>query len=370
MSDQEIHGTELHDDVENENEIVSEAQEPKGAGDTNLDPSVGKDAEKASVASADKAAAATKKAPARKGDKSNAEPMPKTKAGIINAMYGAMSGMKKDQLQAAYNKMMEEADFSEEELEAISEEQVAESEVEVNVDFSEDLNALVESEATLSDEFKAKTATIFEAAVKSKLTQEINRLEENYQQELAEEIQSHKDELVEKVDSYLNYVVENWMKENQLAIQSGLRAEIAEDFMGKLKDLFTESYIEVPESKVDLVDDLAEQVEELETKLNKATEDAIKTSEIIESYKRDSIIREAASGLAQTEVEKLKSLVEGIEFEDETTFSKKVKTIKESYFTKKVTEVEIDEDLEEDDNTVEVSGSMSTYLSTLQRFKS
>ena len=373
MSDQEIQETELHDDVENENEIVSEAQEPKGAGDTKLDPKLGKDAEKASAASVDKAAGAVSKAPARKGDKSNAEPMPKTKAGMINAMYGVMSGMKKDQLQAAYSKMMEETDLSDEEIAAISEEQhvAPQREVEVKVDFSDDLNALVESEATLSDEFKAKTATIFEAAVKSKVSQEIDRLEENYQQELAEEIQSTKDELVEKVDSYLNYVVENWMKENQLAIQNGLRAEIAEDFMSKLKDLFTESYIEVPESKVDLVDDLAEQVEELEAKLNKATEDAIATSEILEGYKRESIVREAASGLAETEVEKLKSLVEGIDFEDEAVFAKKVKTIKESYFVKKTTEVQIDEDVEEDNGeTIEVSGAMSSYLSTLQRFKS
>ncbi|HCI91705.1 MAG TPA: hypothetical protein DHV60_04035, partial [Verrucomicrobiales bacterium] len=175
-----------------------------------------KNAEAQSVAATAKAGDATKKAPARKGDKSNSEP---------------------SHLKSAGTK--------------------AES-VEFNGDFSEDLNALVESEATLSEEFKAKTAVIFEAAVKQKLSEEIDRLETEYQQQLDEEIQTTKSDLVEKVDGYLNYVVEQWMEDNKLAIQTGLRAEIAEGFMDKLKDLFVESYVEVPESKVDLVDELAE----------------------------------------------------------------------------------------------------------------
>jgi len=362
--------TELHNDVENE--VVSEAQEPKGAGNVADDPKVTKDAEKTSVADGDKAANATGKSKGRPNDKSNAEPMPKTKAGMINAMYGKISGLKKGDLADAYAKIMEELESSEEVDTTVTEEQVAPSAlVGVNVDFSEDLNALVESEATLSDEFKAKTAVIFEAAVKSKLTQEIGRLEEQYQQELDEEVKTTKDELVEKVDSYLNYVVENWMKENQVAIQNGLRTEIAEDFMSKLKDLFTESYIDVPESKVDLVDELAEQVEELETKLNSATGEAMKTAEILEGYKRDTIIREAASGLAETEVEKLKSLVESIDFEDDATFAKKVKTIKESYFTKKAnpSEVQIDETIEDGSDEVEVTANMGSYIQALEKFK-
>jgi len=348
---------------------VTEAQEPKGKGvDAKLKPEVGADAEKASLASVDKATAGVKKSPARKGDQSNAEPMPKTKAGMINAVYSKLSGMKKDALETVFAKVMEDFESDEEET-TVAVAEVAD--IDVKVDFSDDLNALVESEATLSDEFKAKTAVIFEAAVKSKLSQEIDRLEEQYRTELDEEVKSTKEDLVEKVDSYLNYVVENWMKENHLAVQNGLRTEIAETFMNKLKDVFVESYIEVPESKVDLVDELAEQVEELEVKLNKATEEAIQTAEILEGYKRDAIIREASHGLAETEVEKLKSLVDDIDFEDESVFANKVKTVKESYFTKvKTVEASIIEEVEEDnDDTVEVSTSMSSYLDAIRKIK-
>ena len=152
--------------------------------------------------------------------------------------------------------------------------------------------------------------------------EEIDRLEQKYEEELAEEVKTSKEDLVEKVDSYLNYVVEKWMEDNKIAIQSGLRAEIAEKFMTGLKDLFTESYIEVPEAKVDLVDELAETVDDLEQKLNATTADAIRMAEELETYKRDAIIREASRDLAETQVEKLKSLVEDVDFDDEETFSK------------------------------------------------
>ena len=236
--------------------------------------------------------------------------------------------------------------------------------IDINGDFSEDLNALVESEATLSDEFKAKTAVIFEAAVKSKLVEEITRLEEEYATQLEEEVAVIKTDLVEKVDSYLNYVVDSWMKENQLAIQSGLRADIAENFMTKLKDLFVESYVEVPESKVDLVDELATQYENLEEEYNNVVANTLAISEELENYKRDAIIREASRDLAETQIEKLRSLVESIDFESDESFTNKVKTIKESYFKKPVAET-TDELIEED--TTEVSGSMAQYLAAIRR---
>jgi hypothetical protein len=286
-----------------------------------------KNAEAQSVAAADKAGDATKKAPARKGDKSNSEP---------------------SHLKGAGTK--------------------AES-VEFDGDFSEDLNALVESEATLSEEFKAKTAIIFEAAVKTKLSEEIDRLETEYQQQLDEEIQATKEDLVEKVDGYLNYVVEQWMEDNKLAIQTGIRTEIAEGFMDKLKDLFVESYVEVPESKVDLVDELAEANEELEEQVNDATAKAIELAEELEGYKREAVIREASKDLAETQVEKLKSLAESIDFEDEDTFASKVKTIKESYFSKKTTESVIDEAIDDEaaDSEVEVSPMMEQYLAAIRK---
>tara|TARA_R110000782_G_scaffold45416_3_gene100937 strand:+ start:142 stop:1200 length:1059 start_codon:yes stop_codon:yes gene_type:complete len=338
---------ELHD--EDINDIVEETLEEGGA----LEPKAkgnAKDAnatdEEESIASVDKAADATKKSP-----------VPKTKAGMINAMSMKLHQQNKEQLKASYGKMMgEEVEEGEDSI------------VETQLDTSAELNALVESEATLSDEFKAKTAVIFEAAVKSKLSEEVDRIEAQYKEELAEELSSTKSELVEKVDSYLNYVVETWVEENQVAIQNGLRTEIAETFMEKMKDLFTESYIDVPESKVDLVDELAESVEELETKLNETTQKVIDTTEELEVYKRETIIRESSRDLADTQVEKLKSLVESIDFEDEASFAAKVRTVVESYFTKEISDDGEVEAIQEDaDVTTEVSSVMESYLTAIRK---
>jgi hypothetical protein len=310
-----------------------------------------------SIASVDKTDDAVKKAPARKGDTGKQDPMPKTKAGMLNAMYGKMSGMEKNQLMAMYNKMSEEFDDVEDNAVELPE-----------FSYSDELSALVESEATLSDEFKAKTAVIFETAIRSKLSEEIERLEDEYQSRLDEELDATRTDLVEKVDSYLNYVVENWMQENKLAVETGLRTEIAEDFMGKLKDLFLESYIEVPESKVDLVDELAEQVEELESKLNAQTATVLEMSENLEYYKRETIIREASRDLAETQVEKLASLVNSLDFEDEESFAHKVKTVKESYFKKAVTtEEELIEDWDNSTQSREVSSVMDMYLNAIKK---
>ena len=323
---------ELHDDLDNE--IVEETLEEAKKDEAPV-------TEPESIASVDKAANATKQAA-----------VPKTKAGMINAMYGKLNAMKKVELQAAYGKMMGE------DVE-MTDEVVAEK-----VDTTAELDALVESEATLSEEFKEKTALIFEAAVKSKLSEEVSRLEEQYKEELAEEVSSIKADLVEKVDGYLNYVVETWMEENRVAIQNGLRTEIAEGFMEKMKDLFVESYIEVPESKVDLVDELASQVEELEEKLNAQTGESIKLSEELEVLKRDAIIAEAARGLADTQKEKLAELVEGVDFDE--NFASKVATIKESYFAKQISEDVAIVD-EEPESVVEVSSSMEQYLNAIRK---
>jgi hypothetical protein len=309
-----------------------------------------------SIASVDKTDGPVKKAPARKGDQTKQDPMPKTKAGMLNAMYGKLSAMKKADLHAVYSKM--EGVEVDEDGEAIELPEFS---------YNDELDALVESEATLSDEFKAKTAVIFETAIRSKLSEEIERLEDEYQTRLDEELDATRTDLVEKVDSYLNYVVENWMQENKLAVETGLRTEIAEDFMGKLKDLFLESYIEVPESKVDLVDELAQSVEELEEKLNTQTASMLEMSERVETYQREAIIREASRDLAETQVEKLKSLVDSLDFEDEDSFSQKVKTVKESYFKKEVSATE--EEIVEDwgTSTQEVSSVMDMYLSAIKK---
>lgn len=323
-----------------------------------------KNAEAQSVASVAKTDDSIKKAPARKGDKPNAkdEPSkPKTKAGMINAMYSKMSKAKKEELSALYDKMIEEG-FDEE---------VEEVELpDISYDFSDDLDALVESEATLSDEFKAKTAVIFETAINSKIAEEVSRLEDEYQEKLESEVEATRDDLVEKVDNYLNYVVEQWMEENKLAVETGLRTEIAEGFMNSLKDLFVESYIDVPESKVDLVDELAEHVEELEEKLNEQTGSVIEMTEKLEEFQREAIIRESSRDLADTQVEKLRSLVSSLDFEDEESFSDKVMTVKESYFKKEVSS-EVEEIVEDfdADQTAEVSSVMDQYLKAIKKVK-
>lgn len=344
---------ELHDD---EQEIVEASAEKMPVGD-----------EEGSVKSVKSAEGGTGKAPlpstGTASHNTKQDPMPRTKAGMINAMYSMMNGMKKVDLQAAYSKMMGE-EFE------VEEDAVQETRnVDVEVNFSEDLDAIMESEATLSEEFKEKTAVIFEAALKSKLSEEIDRLEEQYRSELDEEITRTRDDLVEKVDSYLNYVVENWMEDNKLAIQQGLRTEIAEEFMGKLKVLFTESYIEVPESKVDLVDELAQQVAELEEQLNSTTQNAIQMSEELENYQREAIIREHSGDLAETQVEKLKSLVDSIDFDDAETFSSKVKTVKESYFNKKQNSDEtILEEVDGDEaDTTATPSYMDRYVTAIRR---
>lgn len=342
---EQVNEVELHDES-----VVEEAHDPKNAEDQSV----------ASVKSAEKAG---KSATPPGGKGGAAEPMPKTKAGMLNAMYGKMAKMNKTQLSAAYGKVCEDAE------EVMDAEVVAEAAPEVQYNYEGELNALVESEATLSEEFKEKTAVIFESALKAKLSEEIGRLEENYATELAEEVSATKADLVEKVDSYLNYVVEQWMEDNKLAVQTGLRLEIAETFMSKLKDVFVESYIEVPESKVDLVDGLQEQVEELEEALNTRTQEAMDQAQIIENFERQSVIAEAAKDLADTQAEKLAGLVENIDFDDADTFAKKVALVKETHFAAPAVESVIAEDteVEADADTQEISETMASYLSAIRK---
>ena len=357
----------MTDKIENQDVDLQESEEEiseTSHGGMKHDP---KNAEAQSIAATDKAADATGTAGARSmaggtaKDNTKKDPMPKTKAGMIAAMVHNMQKMDKKAINAMYNTQYNSTDQEAFEGEPIAEKQ----EAEVQVDFKDDLKALVAEEATLSDEFKQKAETIFEAAINTKVNAEIDRLEEKYNEELAEEIESTKADLVEKVDNYLNYVVENWMEENKLAIQNGLRTEIAEDFMGKLKDLFTESYIEVPEGKVDMVDDLADQVEELEKTVNESTQKAIDMAVELEGYKRDAIIREATKDLAETQVEKLKKLAENVDFEDEETFTQKVAQLKESYFAKTVNSQE--SEVEEDAPVMETSDSMASYLNAIKK---
>jgi len=280
---------------------------------------------------------------------------PKTKSGIISATVEKLSSLKKEELQAIYDQL-----FNEESTQEVKTAKEA-------IDVTDDLKTLIDSDANLSEEFKAQTTILFEAALTSRVAVETEKLEEQYQSQLDEEIQSIRSELVEKIDGYLNYVVEQWMEENELAIETGLRAEIAESFIDSLKQVFVEHYVEVPEGKVDLVDGLAEQVEELEGQLQTSTEKSVKLAEQVEEFTRSEIVRDAAEGMVATEAEKLKSLVEGVEFEDAESFAKKVYIVKNAHFGKAITNDITEEAEEQPEQTQTASPRMAAYMTAISR---
>ena len=203
-----------------------------------------------------------------------------------------------------------------------------------SIDLTDDVKALVSSDADLSEEFKDKAATIFETAVKTRIKEQTKILEAQFDEKLASETETVKEAMVEKVDSYLNYVVEEWMKENELAVERGIRTEIAEDFITGLKGLFKEHYIDVPEEKYNVLDDLTSQVKELESKLNEQIEKNVVLSKDANELQRASLVVSVSEDLADTEKEKFASMAENVEFDSAEKFAEKLETIKESYFPK------------------------------------
>ena len=214
----------------------------------------------------------------------------------------------------------------------------------------EDVDALFADDSTISEEFKSKVSTIFEARVEDRVTQIEEEIETRYAGMLEEAVESVKADLTEKVDDYLSYVVEQWMEENQIAIESGLRAELTEDFIGGLRNLFAEHYIDVPAEKVDLVDELAGKVEELESKLNEEIERGVSYAKALVESRKNEIAREIGEGLTATQAEKIKTLAESVEFSTEDEYKSKLETLRENYFpsgTKKATEAQLNEQFEE-----------------------
>ena len=207
---------------------------------------------------------------------------------------------------------------------------------EIKVNVSEDVAALVNGE-DLSEEFKAKAATIFEAAVVTRVKQEVAALEEQFDLQLQEQVEEIKEGLIEKVDGYLNYVVEQWIEQNELALESGIKSEIVENFITGMKGLFEQHYIDIPEEKYDVLGDMEQTIEVLEAKLNEQVETAVALKGELDSMKRASFVTEAASGLADTDVEKFKALAEELSYEDADSFGAKLQTIRENYFGKKAT---------------------------------
>ena len=225
--------------------------------------------------------------------------------------------------------------MKEEEVEVEGEEiaETAES-TEMEIDLTDDVKALVSSDADLSEEFKEKAATIFETAVKTRIQEQTKILEAQYEEKLSAEKETVKEAMVEKVDSYLNYVVEEWMKENELAVERGIRTEIAEDFITGLKDLFKEHYIDVPEEKYNVLDDLTNQNKKLEDKLNEQIAKNVDLTKEVSSSAKAKAIDEVASDLADTEKEKFEKMAENVEYDSADKFKEKLETIKESYFPK------------------------------------
>jgi hypothetical protein len=232
------------------------------------------------------------------------------------------------------------------------EEEEVEGEViaEDKLDLTADINAMFADDSTISEEFKSKVSTIFEARVSDRVSQIEEEIETRYAGMLEEAVESVKADLTEKVDDYLSYVVEQWMEENQIAIESGLRAELTEDFIGGLRNLFAEHYIDVPAEKVDLVDELAGKVEELESKLNEEIERGVSYAKALVESRKNEIAREIGEGLTATQAEKIKTLAESVEFSTEDEYKSKLETLRENYFpsgTKKATEAQLNEQFEE-----------------------
>ena len=293
--------------------------------------------------------------------------VPKTKADIINAMYGQLKAMKKDELMASY-KAIQASYGDNEELETES--------------YAEDLKILADSEQELTESFKAKVSTLFEGAVANRVVEIKESLEAQYENDLQEEVGYIRESLVTKIDDYLSYVVETWIEENQEFVDNKLRTEITENFMKALQGVFTEHYIEVPDSKVDLVDQLSDEVKSIEETLTAVEEKNISLSEELESLHREKILSEATADLASTQVAKLTSLIEEVDFVDADTFASKVAVIKEGFFSDSDSKEEEEVITESTDSTnvktivegeidpnSKLSNDMQRYISTLSRFK-
>jgi hypothetical protein len=292
-----------------------------------------------------------------------------TKAEMQDTMLKAMKSMKKGEMENMYASYMKNS--YEEKKETPEEKEKAEA-VEKRVkeiDVKEHVDALMNGEGDLSEEFKRKAATVFEAAVKSKVRDEVSRIEDDYRNELDENINANKDELTEKVDTYLNYVCEEWTKENELAIERGLKGEIAEDFISGLKQLFEDHYIDVPNEKYDVLEAQSEKISQLEAKLSETIEKNVSMKSNNAKLVREQVISDMSSDLAETEIEKFKSLTEDVDFADEGSYREKLETLKENYFpkTKPVVAETVDNVETGNAQDIDVSSSMTAYMSAIGR---
>ena len=300
---------------------------------------------------------------------------PHTKQELIRSIFETLKDTDGDKLAGAYEKLMSallgeesEEDTSEDAAPIVVERTVITSD---DIDISEDLVAIFgNAKDELSEEFKSQVQTVFEAAGVAKINSELDTLEEAFAAKLQESTEQVHNELSEKVDSYLNYVVEEWVKENELAIDRGTKAEITEEFIGGLKQLFEDHYIDVPEEKVDVVDSLADRVEELESKLNEQIESNVNLSAQVKEFQKSEILGEITGELTDIEGEKLKGLSEGVGFEDAEQYKTSLETIKENYFPQsgQTRPVIVDEESEISEDGIETAsstGAMAAYVNTI-----
>ena len=295
-----------------------------------------------------------------------------TKAQQLEAI-GKMKKADIEEMLAAHQAKLAEADNAktEEELKKLEDQKAEIDERIKSISVKEDMEALMGSDDTLSEEFKIKAATIFEAAVKSKVRSEVERIDEQVNSEKDSELETYKEELTEKVDTYLNYVVEEWTKENELAIERGLKGEIAEDFISGLKQLFEDHYIDVPDEKYDVLEAQSEKISELEEKLNEAIQKSVDLTSSNEKLVREQVISEVSEDLADTEIEKFKSLTQDVDYGDEASFREKLDTLKENYFPKSQPSSTSDETFGDEDGStaqdVDTTDAMKSYMSAISR---
>lgn len=362
-----------------------DGEKAKDDGDAVVDP----DAKSSPTAVAAKNAKEISGDAQQKGEKS-AEPMKKLAAGDeVDHDGGELKENKKmtkaqaleqigkmkkadiEEMLASHASKLEEADSAatEEELKKLEDQKAEIDERIKNISVKEDMEALMSSDDTLSEEFKLKAATIFEAAVKSKIRSEIARIDEEVNSEKETEMDTFKEEIAEKVDTYLNYVVEEWTKENELAIERGLKGEIAEDFISGLKQLFEDHYIDVPDEKYNVLEAQSEKISELEEKLNEAIQKSVDLTSFNSTLVREQVISEVSEDLADTEIEKFKSLTQDVDFGNEASFREKLNTLKESYFPK--SQASSDTAIDDEDGStaqdVDTTDAMKTYMSAISR---
>ena len=313
--------------------------------------------------------------------------IPKTKNGMLKSVYEIANKLKKDQLTAKYEEIMksfailEDAEDGEEDEDEKVESKRTKAAVkaeDLNIDVKEDVEALIQGEDGLTEEFKQKASTIFEAAVQAKVLEEVNaklvELEAQHETEHEANSDNFQKELTEKVDGYLTYVVEEWMSENELAIERGIRSELVEDFMSGLKTLFSEHYIDIPEEKVDMVDDLFTKVDDLETSLDEEINRGVELQKELAQFKKDDVLKHATKDLADTETEKISKLAEGIEYENAKQYAEKISVLKESYFpksdavTSEITETDENIEVSEEESAVKLDENMKHYTSAITRF--